>query len=130
MCCGIQLFCIKALIAVSARESLPLPDYLQLHHLGRLASWPQKLGSKPQSTISRKQQDIIAEPSGSYCFQRLRQPLLMWVFSEKSLVRIPCICTCCSVTKSCQNLWNIMDCSTPGSSVLHYLLEFSQIHIH
>ena len=23
-----------------------------------------------------------------------------------------------------------MDCSTPGSSVLHYLLEFAQIHIH
>ena len=23
-----------------------------------------------------------------------------------------------------------MDCSTPGSSVLHYLLEFAQIHVH
>ena len=23
-----------------------------------------------------------------------------------------------------------MDCSTPGSSVLHYLLEFTQIHVH
>ena len=23
-----------------------------------------------------------------------------------------------------------MDCSTPGSSVLHYLLEFAQIHFH
>ena len=22
------------------------------------------------------------------------------------------------------------DCSTPGSSVLHYLLEFAQIHVH
>ena len=23
-----------------------------------------------------------------------------------------------------------MNCSTPGSSVLHYLLEFGQIHVH
>ena len=25
---------------------------------------------------------------------------------------------------------NPMDCSTQGSSVLHYLLEFAQIHVH
>ena len=25
---------------------------------------------------------------------------------------------------------NLMDCSTLGSSVLHYLLEFTQIHVH
>ena len=23
-----------------------------------------------------------------------------------------------------------MDCSTPGSSILHHLLEFAQIHVH
>ena len=28
---------------------------------------------------------------------------------------------CCSVTKSCPSLWDPMDCSTPGSPVLHYL---------
>ena len=28
------------------------------------------------------------------------------------------------------HLWDPMDCSTPGSSVLHYLLEFVQIHAH
>ena len=37
---------------------------------------------------------------------------------------------CCSVTKLCQTLCNCMDCSIPGFSVLHYLLEFTQIHIH
>ena len=30
---------------------------------------------------------------------------------------------CCSVTKSCLTLWDPIDCSTPGSPVLHYLLE-------
>ena len=41
----------------------------------------------------------------------------------------PMIC-CCSVTKSCLTLCDPTDCSTPGSSVLHYLLEFAQIHVH
>ena len=34
---------------------------------------------------------------------------------------------CCSVAKSCPTLCDLMDCSTPGSSVLHYsqsLLKF------
>ena len=31
---------------------------------------------------------------------------------------------------SCVRLCNPVDCSTPSSSVLHYLLEFAQIHVH
>ena len=38
--------------------------------------------------------------------------------------------TCCWVTKSCLTLCDPMVCSIPLSSVLHYLLEFAQIHIH
>ena len=34
---------------------------------------------------------------------------------------------CCSVAKLS---WNPMDCSTPGFSVLHHLLEFAQVHVH
>ena len=37
---------------------------------------------------------------------------------------------CCSVAKSCVMLCDPMDCSPPGSSALHYLLEFAQKHIH
>ena len=37
---------------------------------------------------------------------------------------------CCSVAKSCLTLCDSTDYSMPGSSVLHYLLEFAQIHIH
>ena len=37
---------------------------------------------------------------------------------------------CCSVAKSCLILCDPMDCSMPGSSVLHYLPEFAQIHVH
>ena len=42
-----------------------------------------------------------------------------------------CICYCwCSVHKFCPTLWNLMHCSTPGSSILRYLPEFAQIHVH
>ena len=34
------------------------------------------------------------------------------------------------VAKSCLTLCGPMDCSMPGSPVLHYLLEFSQTHVH
>ena len=35
-----------------------------------------------------------------------------------------------SVCKSCPTLYDPMDCSTPGSSVLHYLPESAQAHVH
>ena len=35
-----------------------------------------------------------------------------------------------SVTKSCPTLCNPMECSKPCFPVLHYLLEFAQIHVH
>ena len=37
---------------------------------------------------------------------------------------------CCSVVKSCPTVCDPMDCSTPDFLVLHYLLEFAQIHVH
>ena len=40
---------------------------------------------------------------------------------------LPC---CCSVTEWCLTPGDPMDCSTPGSSVLHYLPEFAQTQVH
>ena len=41
---------------------------------------------------------------------------------------------CYSVAKSCPTLCGHvqlpMDCSMPGFSVLHHLLEFAQVHVH
>ena len=37
---------------------------------------------------------------------------------------------CCSLAKSHPTLCDPMDCSMPGFPVLHYLLEFAQIHLH
>ena len=38
--------------------------------------------------------------------------------------------SCCSAAKSFRTLCYPMDCSIPGFPVLHYLLEFAQIHAH
>ena len=43
------------------------------------------------------------------------------------LFHIPSVC--CSVAQLCPTLWDPMDCSTPGSSVLPQLLEFVPIHV-
>ena len=47
----------------------------------------------------------------------------------ESSVSLTVCCCCCSVTKSRPTLCNPMDCSTPGSSVFHYLnlLKFMSI---
>ena len=37
---------------------------------------------------------------------------------------------CCSAVKSCLTLCYPMCFSTPGSSILHYLPELAQIHVH
>ena len=39
-------------------------------------------------------------------------------------------CFCCSVAQLCLTLCNLIDCTTLGSSVLHYLLEFAHTHVH
>ena len=49
-------------------------------------------------------------------------------YSSLSSIFCPFYC-CCSIAKLCSTLWNPMDCSTPGSLVLHYLPEFAQIHV-
>ena len=62
-------------------------------------------------------------PAAGYCFGMTTQALLL-----RAEHRSPCaagggIC-CCSAAKLCLTLCDSMDCSTPGSSVLHYLLKF------
>ena len=36
----------------------------------------------------------------------------------------------CSVAQMCPTLCDPMNCSTPGFPVIHYLPEFTQIHVH
>ena len=52
------------------------------------------------------------------------------VFLLESWDNFTAFCCCCSVAKSCPTLCNPTDYSMQGSSVLHYLPEFAQTHIH
>ena len=56
----------------------------------------------------------------------------MWMWRERTKgVYLERHCGCCfSVSKSYPTLCDLMDCRTPGSSVLHYHPEFVQVHIH
>ena len=55
-----------------------------------------------------------------------------WYSTDRELMRFrdgsnP---SCCSVSHSCQTLWDPMNCSTSGFPVLHYLWQFAQTHVH
>ena len=40
------------------------------------------------------------------------------------------VCCGCSVSKLYLTLCDLMDCNVPGTPVLHYVLEFAQIHVY
>ena len=50
-----------------------------------------------------------------------------WGSGQATLRYAPWHLCCCSVAKSCPNLCDPIDCSMPGSPVLHYLLELLKL---
>ena len=62
----------------------------------------------------------------------LKSPFLIFLLSQVCIkpVALTYGCTlespCCLIAKSCLTLCDPMDCSRPGSPVLHYLLEFAR----
>ena len=61
----------------------------------------------------------------------LSVPTLSLVSSLTNLPSRLTRCThgCCSVAKSCPTLYSPVDCSSPGSSILHCPPEFAQVNI-
>ena len=53
----------------------------------------------------------------------------IWQFFSNNLIRISLGC-CFTVAKSFSTLSDPMEYNTPGFSVLHYLPEFAQTHVH
>ena len=52
----------------------------------------------------------------------------MLIFYPATLLNT--LITCCSGTKSCPAICNLMYCSMPGCLVLHHFSEFTQAHVH
>ena len=58
-------------------------------------------------------------------------PCVLWYSSNTFFFcLVASLCCCCSLARSCLILCDPTDGSMPGSSVLHSLPEFAQIHIH
>ena len=56
---------------------------------------------------------------------------LRWIRMLSFWFGFICMYKCfCSVAKLCPTLCGLMDCCTPGFSVLHYLPEFAQTRVH
>ena len=73
------------------------------------------------------------EYSGFFCISSLRLPSVSttnWGAFNNRRYPLTVLEDCrCSVAKSCPTFCNSIYCM-PGSSVLHYLPEFAQIHVH
>jgi len=52
------------------------------------------------------------------------------VFTCTKILTYSCYCCYCSVAKLCPAPCEPMNCSSPGSPVLHYLPEFAHTHVH
>ena len=83
----------------------------------------QHLGSLPSNSTPR----CVCKRNVCVCpCKALYQTFII----VKSSLLINTMNCCCSVAQSCPTLCDPVDCSTPGSSVLHYLLELAQTHVH
>ena len=58
------------------------------------------------------------------------QKRVVFIVVESLSPKASCFWCCCWVAKLCPTLWDSKDCSPPGSSVLHYLPEVAQVHLH
>ena len=105
-----------ALWNVSKKHNVPTPIFYVMCDLKdcvQLAEYRKQYKEKlPTSSpswgcISRWSRNSF----GSLCWENRRQP-------------------CCSLAKLCPTLCDLLDSSTPGSFVLHYLPEWAQIRVH
>ena len=88
------------------------------------------------SDSAGKAECCIALKEGDTHAKALKSPAVAQASSQLDHIRAGLL-TClllakhtCSVAKSWPPLCDHMDCSTSGSSLLHCLLEFAQIHVH
>ena len=77
--------------------------------------------------LPRVGHDLVTPPPRAECVPSDEGLLVLGFSLCELLTKSYC---CCSVAKSCLTLCDPMDCSMPGFPVLHYLLEFAQVHVH
>ena len=112
-----------SLAATSSVMKTPVPPYTPDWEVLSSHSWAQLTGIKGLRT--RGFLAMTIQPSiRSQAFPRSQKSSkVRWEVKMQHLF-------CCSVTKSYLTVCNSVNCSMPGFPVLHYLLEFSQTHVH
>ena len=93
----------------------------------RCRAWFWWAGWPPRQMEQSLHPDLVT--SGNFYPSMLSGPVQGSFYVPPPLILPTTCCCCCSVTKSCPTLCNPMDYSTPGSPVLHHLLDFAQIHV-
>ena len=137
-------------------SDLPHRGLFHVRLQGRPGTWSLAQGRRePKAGMRNKEPETAWSflPSASESAACFLRPHLVCYFSRagafpvsqmsKSAQKTELVCTesswfvtslkascCSSVAKSCPTLCDPMDCSTPGSPVLHHLLEFAQIQVH
>ena len=100
---------------------------------------PAETGSVTQKHLPKVVK--VTEQSQNFeCCSVLFKILLTWLliyfhprstsFKPQVICLYMLIYCCFSVTQSCPTLCDPMNRSTPGLAVLHYLMEFTQTHVH
>ena len=107
---------------------LPLPDPWLLDH-GLCVSVLISGKALQEWTSSIDELWMWLCPLRSFAFQ---EAVILWTLpSEKVEKKLEVnMGDGCSVAQLCWTLCDLMDCSTSGFPVLHYLLEFAQTHVH
>ena len=125
-----------------SQESSPTPQFKSINSL--MFSFIIQL-SHPYMTVLLGNYIILVTSSS---LEQMRKPYnSLWLWKESLALgfsfmtgmaclpyqnsRLSCLPrSMCLVSQLCPTLWDPMDCSMPGSSVLHCLLEIARIHVH
>ena len=121
----VQLFAIPW--AAARQASLPFTISWSLLKLRSTECHPSSASSVIPFSSCGVLQILLLASSPSSSFGNLFNVHSLGPHSELTESNTHCCC-CCSAANSCPTLWP--HGLQPGSSVLHYLPEFAQIHVH
>ena len=127
------MIAIKYLCFISPPESalFPLPTIFDLWFLQIWKKmWLKTLFEDYELVGQRNLLPLIPKTSSKVFLSLLIMKKKKKVEGIRTLEKILQYCCCCWVAKPCLTLYDFMNCSTPGFSVLHYLLAFAQTYIH
>ena len=120
--------CIPFLLKLPPTPSSPTP----LGHCRTVSELPVLCSSFPLA-IHSAHASVYMSTLLSQCIPSLSFKSHDWKtrkFLRQFILHIFISCCCYSIAKSYPPLCNPKDCSMPGFSVLRYLLEFAQSHVH